>query len=61
MASSPSADRRCDEACLAARRNQLRAAAMRQNGNAACLECGSAEDGFLAGMREDCKTDRQIR
>ncbi len=34
---------------------------MRQNGNAARLECGGTEDGFLTGMREDCETDGPIR
>jgi hypothetical protein len=34
---------------------------MRQNGNAARLECGSAEDGFLTGVCKDCKTDGTLR
>jgi hypothetical protein len=45
------------QARFAAGGNQLRAAAMRQHGYAARLECGRAEDGFLIGMGDDCEPD----
>ena len=46
---------------LAAGRNQLRAEAVRQHRDALLLECSGTEDGFLAGMRKDRKTDRLLR